>query len=76
MSDELTPEQVLATRILDVLGLLHPRALADLRRPEGPRIINSLIVSRTRMGEVVRAFEAVYPGALDDFVKRLAETKD
>jgi hypothetical protein len=73
--DQLSPQGVLGARVLDVLGMLSERSLADLRRPGGPRNNQQAQIPRPVLAQLARAFEDAYPGVLDHFVATLREQK-
>jgi hypothetical protein len=73
--DQLSPQGILGARVLDVLGMLSERSLADLRRPGGPRNNQQAQIPRPVLAQLARAFEDAYPGVLDHFVATLREQK-
>ena len=59
----LTPQELLAARVIDCLTALSPKSLADLRA--GRRLGQWSSIPRIRLRELYEALEVAYPGVLD-----------
>jgi hypothetical protein len=70
MADNLTPEERLAARVLDVLDALSEEVIAGLRREARENDRYSVAVPRRRMRELVAALDVAYPNALDMLLSR------
>jgi hypothetical protein len=69
----LTPQEMLAARVIDCLTDLSPASLEDLRR--GRRLGQWSLIPRTHLRELYEALEAAHPGVLDAAIALNAERK-